>query len=65
MVYEDIYDAKNACEHLSGFNLMGRYLVILYYQPVKQQRKIQLKKQEEEIEEIKRQLDIEQSNEAV
>jgi len=32
VVYEDIYDAKNAVEHLSGFNVCGRYLVVLYYQ---------------------------------
>ena len=31
VVYEDIFDAKNACEHLSGFNVCGRYLVVLYY----------------------------------
>jgi pre-mRNA branch site protein p14 len=24
VVYEDIFDAKNAAEHLSGFNVMGR-----------------------------------------
>jgi pre-mRNA branch site protein p14 len=36
VVYEDIFDAKNACEHLSGFNLQGRYLIVLYYQPGKQ-----------------------------
>lgn len=36
VVFEDIYDAKNACDHLSGFNLMGRYLIVLYYQPTKQ-----------------------------
>lgn len=35
MVYEDIFDAKNACEHLSGFNVCNRYLVVLYYQPHK------------------------------
>jgi pre-mRNA branch site protein p14 len=29
VVYEDIWDAKNACEHLSGFNILGRYLVVL------------------------------------
>ena len=33
VVYEDIYDAKNACEHLSGFNVGKRYLVVLYYNP--------------------------------
>jgi pre-mRNA branch site protein p14 len=31
VVYEDLIDAKNACDHLSGFNLQGRYLVVLYY----------------------------------
>ncbi len=24
VVYEDIFDAKNAVDHLSGFNVMGR-----------------------------------------
>jgi pre-mRNA branch site protein p14 len=24
VVYEDIYDAKNAVDHLSGFNVAGR-----------------------------------------
>lgn len=39
-MYEDIYDAKNAVEHLSGFNVCGRYLVVLYYQPKKMQKKV-------------------------
>ena len=26
VVYEDIYDAKNAVDHLSGFNVGGKYL---------------------------------------
>jgi pre-mRNA branch site protein p14 len=34
-VYEDIYDAKNAVDHLSGFNVCGRYLIVLYYQAAK------------------------------
>ena len=33
-MYEDMFDAKNVCEHLSGFNVCNRYLV-LYYQPYK------------------------------
>ena len=41
VVYDDIYDAKNACEHLSGYCMMGRYLIVLYYQTVKQTKKIQ------------------------
>ena len=32
VVFEDIFDAKNACDHLSGFNVCNRYLVVLYYQ---------------------------------
>jgi pre-mRNA branch site protein p14 len=35
VVYEDIFDAKNACDHLSGFNVCNRYLVVLYFQPNK------------------------------
>lgn len=35
VAYEDIFDAKNACDHLSGFNVCNRYLVVLYYQPTK------------------------------
>merc|ERR1712083_756374 len=31
VIYEDIFDAKNACDHLSGFNVCNRYLVVLYY----------------------------------
>ena len=32
VVFEDIYDAREAVDHLSGFNVQGRYLVCLYYQ---------------------------------
>ena len=35
VIYDDIYDAKNAVEHLSGFNVCGRYLIVLYYQATK------------------------------
>ncbi|KAL1917709.1 uncharacterized protein VTP21DRAFT_3543 [Calcarisporiella thermophila] len=53
VVYEDIFDAKNACEHLQGFNIMGRYLVVLYYQPTKSTKKVNLLKKEEQIQELK------------
>ncbi|CDU20768.1 splicing factor 3B subunit 6, putative [Plasmodium yoelii] len=46
VVYDDIYDAKNALDHLSGFNVAGRYLVILYYDPVKVQKKKEKELQE-------------------
>ena len=40
VVYEDIYDAKTAVDHLSGFNVCGRYLVVLYYQQTKMQKRL-------------------------
>jgi RNA recognition motif-containing protein len=54
VVYEDIYDAKSALEHLNGFNVCGRYLVVLYYQPEKQQRRMDLEKQRREVEELRK-----------
>ena len=38
-MYEDIYDAKTAVEHLSGFNVANRYLIVLYYNTAKQNKK--------------------------
>lgn len=35
VVYEDVFDAKNACEHLAGFQVGGRFLIVLYYSPTK------------------------------
>merc|ERR1712023_14925 len=31
IVYEDIFDAINACEYLSGFNIQGRYIILLLH----------------------------------
>jgi pre-mRNA branch site protein p14 len=52
-VYEDIYDAKNAVDHLSGFNVCGRYLIVLYYQASKMQKKIDTEKKKKELDELK------------
>jgi pre-mRNA branch site protein p14 len=46
-VYEDIHDAKQACDHLSGFNVQNRYLIVLYYNPTRHNRKLSLKEEEE------------------
>merc|ERR1719436_918421 len=54
VVYDDIYDAKNAMDHLSGFNVAGRYLVLLYYNPVKMQMKIDARAKREDIDRMKR-----------
>eukprot|EP00898_Chlorokybus_atmophyticus_P007155 jgi/Chlat1/7440/Chrsp6S07455 len=53
VVYEDIYDAKNAVDHLSGFNVANRYLIVLYYQQAKLAKKLDAKKKEEEIDKLR------------
>eukprot|EP01027_Heterolobosea_sp_BB2_P024489 GEZU01036892.1.p1 GENE.GEZU01036892.1~~GEZU01036892.1.p1 ORF type:complete len:162 (+),score=45.62 GEZU01036892.1:65-487(+) len=53
VVYEDIFDAKRAVDHLYGFNVCGRYLVVLYYQQNKMQKKMELQKKKREIDAIK------------
>ncbi|KAK9382848.1 splicing factor 3B subunit 6-like protein [Kockiozyma suomiensis] len=35
VVYDELQDAKTACDKLSGFNFQSRYLVVLYHQPDK------------------------------
>lgn len=49
VVYEDIYDAKTAVDHLSGFNVANRYLIVLYYQQGKMNKKVDQRKKEEEL----------------
>ena len=58
VVYEDIYDAKNAVDHLSGFNVCGRYLIVLYYQATKMQQKFDNQKKKKELEELKERYDL-------
>jgi len=53
VVYEDIFDAKNACDHLSGFNVCNRYLVVLYYQSNKAFKRVDMDKKQEELNNIK------------
>eukprot|EP01006_Ploeotia_vitrea_P004656 TRINITY_DN115101_c0_g1_i1.p2 TRINITY_DN115101_c0_g1~~TRINITY_DN115101_c0_g1_i1.p2 ORF type:complete len:120 (+),score=45.17 TRINITY_DN115101_c0_g1_i1:28-387(+) len=31
VVYEDVNDAANAVKHLTGFNVKGRYITVLFY----------------------------------
>ncbi|EFA75115.1 RNA recognition motif-containing protein RRM [Heterostelium album PN500] len=59
VVYDDIFDARNACEHLSGYNFGGRYLVVLYHQPAKQARKLDQTKKRQELELMKQKFGIE------
>merc|ERR1719197_1096859 len=59
VVYDDIYDAKNAMDHLSGFNVAGRYLVLLYYNPAKMQQKVDARAKREDIDKLKRKYGVE------
>jgi pre-mRNA branch site protein p14 len=52
-VYEDIYDATNAVDHLSGFNVCGRYLIVLYYQQSKMQKQVDNNAKRKEIDDMK------------
>ncbi|XP_028109585.1 splicing factor 3B subunit 6-like protein [Camellia sinensis] len=49
VVYEDIYDAKTVVDHLSGFNVANRYLIMLYYQQAKMSKMFDKKKKEDKI----------------
>jgi len=58
VVYEDIFDAKNACDHLSGFNVCNRYLVVLYFQPSKAFKKLDVNQKEAELENLKKKFNV-------
>jgi hypothetical protein len=47
VVYEDLSDAKSAFEHLNGFHLQERYIVLLFYSREKQQEKDLARREEE------------------
>ena len=53
VVYEDIFDAKHACDHLSGFNVGGRYLVVLYYNVTRHVKAKDLDKQQAELDHLR------------
>eukprot|EP00386_Alphamonas_edax_P008651 GDKI01028202.1.p1 GENE.GDKI01028202.1~~GDKI01028202.1.p1 ORF type:complete len:121 (-),score=25.92 GDKI01028202.1:26-388(-) len=59
VVYDDIYEAKNAVDHLSGFHVAGRYLVVLYYNPKKMQARVDQQKKKEELEQLKKKFGVE------
>lgn len=72
MVYDDIFDAKNAVDHLNGFNvagryffplflliIVGRYLIVLYYQPTKMMKKPDLNIKKAELDKLKEKLNPE------
>ena len=55
VVYEDVMDAKSACDKLNGFNFQNRYLVVLYHQPDKlKSQQHDLAERQENLEKLKR-----------
>ncbi|XP_045865131.1 splicing factor 3B subunit 6-like [Meles meles] len=58
VVYEGMFDAKNACDNLSGFNVYNRYLVVLYYNANRAFQKLDTKKKEEQLKILKEKYDI-------
>ena len=54
IVFDDITHAKAAVEALTGFNVEGRYLVVLYFHPKKNQTQ-NVDKQRAEVEELRKQ----------
>ena len=63
VVYEDVMDAKSACDKLNGFNFQNRYLVVLYHQPDKlkasAQQAADVEQRQENLEKLKREHGIE------
>uniref|UniRef100_A0A0W0EZ88 Putative PEBP-like protein n=1 Tax=Moniliophthora roreri TaxID=221103 RepID=A0A0W0EZ88_MONRR len=61
VVFDDVMDAKNALDHLNGFHLQERYIVVLYHMPAKQDAaaaKADLARREEELAQLKKKHDI-------
>ena len=61
VIYEDIYDAKAAVDHLSGFNVGGRYLVVLYYQPAKFQKRTEIEDKEKDLQVLRKKVEQQKS----
>nr|POE93569.1 splicing factor 3b subunit 6-like protein [Quercus suber] len=54
VVYEDVMDAKAACDKLNGFNFQKRYLVVLYHQQSKANKAhLDLAERQENLEKLK------------
>ncbi|GJJ07296.1 hypothetical protein Clacol_001496 [Clathrus columnatus] len=56
VVFDDVMDAKNALEHLNGFHLQERYIVVLYHMPARQDAtsiRADIAKREEELAKLK------------
>ena len=56
VIYEHIYEAKNAVDHLNGFNVCGRYLIVLYFQQTRMLKAQDNAAKKKELDELKAKL---------
>ncbi|CAG9335060.1 unnamed protein product [Blepharisma stoltei] len=56
IVYEDIFDAKNAMDHLKGMQVAGKYLAVRYFDKDRLLKRIEIRKAKQEIENLKKKL---------
>mmetsp|Transcript_23470 Transcript_23470/g.41609 ORF Transcript_23470/g.41609 Transcript_23470/m.41609 type:complete len:121 (-) Transcript_23470:332-694(-) len=56
VVYEDIYDAKNAVDHLKGLCVGGRYLAVHYFKRDRMVKRMEIRRAKQELENIKSKL---------
>jgi pre-mRNA branch site protein p14 len=57
-----IFGKYGAVDHLSGFNVGGRYLVVLYYQPAKFQRRAEADEKEKELQLLRKKVEQHKKN---
>ncbi|SAM81936.1 related to RNA-binding protein (RRM superfamily) [Ustilago bromivora] len=53
VVYEEMADSKRASDHLNGFHLNERYIVLLFHMPARLAAKADLARREAELAELK------------
>lgn len=54
VVYDDIYDAKDAVESLNGFKISDRYITVFYHEQSRLQSKIEVSSRQQYIERLKK-----------
>ncbi|KAH0482824.1 MAG: hypothetical protein KVP17_002001 [Porospora cf. gigantea B] len=54
VVFDDAFDAKSAVDNLSGFNVAGRYLIVLYYNPERVREKKEKQRQKDELDALRK-----------
>jgi len=58
VVYEDIHDAKNAAENLTGFNMGNRYLIVAFHKHSLSQTRLETKLKEQAMEQARQNMPV-------